>query len=135
MPTVLVVDDDQNQRLLYKQELETEGYDVLVASNGSEAIETVSTQKVDAVVLDIAMPGMDGVEVLSRLLDIDRQLPVILNTAYANFKQDFMTWAAEAYVVKSSDLSELLSALADACRKRNVEPPSTSTPPGDVKVD
>ncbi len=134
MPTVLVVDDDQNQRLLYKQELEAEGYDVLLASNGSEAIETVSTQTVDAVVLDIAMPGMDGVEALSRLLDIDRQLPVILNTAYANFKQDFMTWAAEAYVVKSSDLSELLSALANACRKRNIEPPSTP-PPEDAKVD
>jgi len=124
MPVVLVVDDDLNQRLLYEQELRDAGYAVVVASSGPEAIEIVAQGGIDVVVLDIAMPGMDGVECLTKLLDIDRQLPVILNTAYANFKHDFMTWAAEAYVVKSSDLGELLGHVAEACRKRGVEPPS-----------
>ena len=128
MPAVLVVDDDPNQRLLYEQELQLAGYEVLLASSGAEAIEVVGSQPVDVVVLDIAMPGMDGVEALTRLLDIDRQLPVILNTAYASFKHDFMTWAADAYVVKSSDLTELLGSVAEACRKRGVEPPRPPEP-------
>ena len=123
MPSVLVVDDDLNQRLLYEQELQVAGYDVLLASSGAEAIQVVGEQRVDVVVLDIAMPGMDGIDALTRLLDIDRQLPVILNTAYGTFKQDFMTWAAEAYVVKSSNLTELLESVAEACCKRGLEPP------------
>jgi CheY-like chemotaxis protein len=128
MPAVLVVDDDLNQRLLYQQYLEEAGYEVLLAASGPEALSVASSQKVDVVVLDIAMPGMDGVEALQRLLDMDRQLPVILNTAYANFRHDFMTWAAEAYIVKSSDLSELLERVAQACRKRGVAPPAGPTP-------
>jgi CheY-like chemotaxis protein len=130
MPTVLVVDDDRHQRALYEQELAMAGYEVVLAASGPQAVDTVSSQKVDVVVLDIAMPGMDGVETLSKLLDIDRQLPVVLNTAYAGFKEDFMTWAAEAYVVKSSDLSELLDRVAEALRKRGVEPPA---PPAAAK--
>jgi DNA-binding response OmpR family regulator len=59
------------------------------------------------VVLDIAMPGMDGVEALGRILSQDNRLPVILHTAYATYKDNFMTWSADAYVVKSSDRSEL----------------------------
>lgn len=127
MPVVLVVDDDRHQRLLYEQELQFAGYDVLLASSGPEALEVVGNQTVDAVVLDVAMPGMDGVETLSKLLDLDRQLPVVLNTAYASFKDDFMTWAAEAYVVKSADLTELLERLAEALRKRGIEPPRPQT--------
>ncbi len=107
MPTVLVVDDDEHQRLLYQEELEFEGYEVILAASGQEAIDTIANQSVDCVVLDIAMPGMDGVETLGKILDINRQLPIILHTAYSSYKDDFMTWAAEAYVIKSSDLSSL----------------------------
>jgi len=126
MATVLVVDDDRHQRLLYEQELKFAGYDGLLSTSGPQAIEAVANQKVDVVVLDIAMPGMDGVETLSKLLDLDRQLPVILNTAYASFQDDFMTWAAEAYVVKSSDLTELLEQVAEALRKRGIDVPPPS---------
>ncbi len=124
MATVLVVDDDRHLQMLYEQELQRAGYDVLLASNGAAALETVANQNVDVVVLDIAMPGMDGVEVLTKLLDMNRQLPVILNTAYASFQDDFMTWAAEAYVVKSSDLTELLKAIEKALRKRGTPAPN-----------
>jgi CheY-like chemotaxis protein len=123
MPTILVVDDDRHQRLLYEQELQYAGYDVVLASSGPQAVEAVSAQKIDAVILDIAMPGMDGVETLTKLLNVDRQLPVVLNTAYAGFQDDFMTWAAEAYVVKSADLTELLARVAEALGKRGIAPP------------
>ena len=123
MPTVLIVDDDQNQRLLYQEELSYEGYDVVEAASGQEAIGIVQDDGIDVVVLDIAMPGMDGVEALSRILAIDNKMPVVLNTAYSSYKDDFMTWAADAYVVKSSDLSGLKRQIAEAVKKRGIEPP------------
>ena len=123
MPTVLIVDDDQNQRLLYQEELSYEGYDVVEATSGQEAIAIVQSDGIDVVVLDIAMPGMDGVEALSRILAIDNKMPVVLNTAYSSYKDDFMTWAADAYVVKSSDLSGLKQQIAEAVKKRGIEPP------------
>ncbi len=124
MPTVLVVEDDEHQRLLYQEELELEGYEVLLASSGQAAADIVSSQPVDCVVLDIAMPGMNGVETLAKILDIDRQLPVILHTAYSSYKDDFMTWAAEAYVIKSSDITALKEHIRQALA------PNQSAPSG-----
>ena len=117
--------------LLYRQELELAGYEVETAANGPQAIERVQNGGIDIVLLDIAMPGMDGIEVLGRILDINRELPVILNTAYSSYKEDFMTWAAEAYVTKSGDLSELHFRLAEALAKRGLSAPgSTPKSPG-----
>ncbi len=121
MPTVLIADDDQNQRLLYREELAFEGYDVIEAADGPEAVSIVEAGGVDMVVLDIAMPGMDGVAAMSRILEIDNKMPVLLNTAYSTYKDDFMTWAADAYVVKSSDLSELKQRIAETLGTRTSE--------------
>ena len=129
MPTILVVDDDENQRLLYRQELELAGYHVETAANGPQAIDRVGKGGIDVVLLDVAMPGMDGIEVLGRLLDIERQLPIILNTAYSSYKEDFMTWAAESYVTKSGDLRELRGKIREALVKRGLESPYTDTEP------
>jgi len=129
VPTILVVDDDENQRLLYRQELELAGYAVETAANGPQAIDRVGKGGIDVVLLDIAMPGMDGIEVLGRLLDLDRQLPIILNTAYSSYKEDFMTWAAESYVTKSGDLRELRSKIRDALVKRGLDSPDAELAP------
>ena len=123
MPTVLIVDDDDNQRLLYREELTMEGYDIVEASNGPDAIDLVAAQTVDCVVLDIAMPGMDGVEVMHRLHDQDRTLPIVLHSAYPVYKDDYMTWTADAYVVKSSDLTELKAQVAHAIETPGAAPP------------
>ena len=77
------------------------------ADNGLDALNQVQQQPVDAVLLDIRMPGMDGLEALPRILGLKEGLPVIMNTAYSQYQESFMSWAADAYVVKSSDLSEL----------------------------
>ena len=53
------------------------------------------------------MPAMDGLDTLSHLLEIDHSIPVIINTAYASYQESFTSWSADAYIVKSSDLSEL----------------------------
>ncbi|MBM3298614.1 MAG: response regulator, partial [Deltaproteobacteria bacterium] len=69
--------------------------------------KTVEENPPDLIVLDIQMPGMDGIELLERLLGRDKGIPIILNTAYSHYKDDFSTWGADAYVVKSSDTSKL----------------------------
>jgi CheY-like chemotaxis protein len=105
--TVLVVEDNANQRALYGEELADEGYRVLSAADGREALAMVRDDKPDLVVLDINMPVMDGLDTLSHLLEHDGRIPVVLNTAYASYQDSFNSWSADAYVVKSSDLSEL----------------------------
>ncbi len=115
---ILIADDEPNIRLLYQNELEAEGYEVLLAEDGKEAVEKVRREKPDLVVLDIRMPGMDGIEALGRILDHDRTLPVILNTAYSTYEDDFMTWSADAYIVKSADVGMLLAKIAEVLASR-----------------
>lgn len=120
---VLVIEDDDNQRELYKQDLTWVGYDVIAVRSGQEGLQVLREQPVNVVLLDIAMPGMDGIETLGKILDYDNQMPVILNTAYSSYKDDFMTWAAEAYVIKSHDTTELHKAIAAVLEKRGIEAP------------
>jgi CheY-like chemotaxis protein len=122
-PLILVVEDDANQRLYYEEELEEAGYRVVTAGSGPQALEIVRQGGVDLVVLDIGMPGMDGIETLARILDINRELPIVLNTAYSNYRDDFMTWAADAYVTKSSNPTKLLEAIREALVKRGIPAP------------
>lgn len=117
---ILVVDDDKNLRLLYEQELSDEGYEVILAASGREALEYLKTHRPDLVILDISMPGMDGIETLGKMLAKDRTLPVILNTAYSTYKDNFMTWSADAYVVKSGDLTELKVKIREVRKTRGV---------------
>ncbi len=107
MKTILVVDDDDAIRLLIEMELTDEGYRVLTASNAQDALKLVQSEQLDLVILDIRMPGMDGLEVLPRILGLKEGLKVILNTAYSQYQESFMSWAADAYLIKSADLSEL----------------------------
>jgi DNA-binding NtrC family response regulator len=107
MAKVLVVDDDESLRALYSKELLEEGYDVRTVSSGREALDSIGQSRPDVVILDIKMEGMDGLSVLDMIMKHDKTIPVVLNTAYSTFKSDFSTWSADAYIVKSSDLSEL----------------------------
>ena len=104
---ILLVDDEEHIRLLFKEELEEEGYLIDVASNGFEALDKMKGQRFALVVLDIKMPGMDGIQTLNEIKKIDKDQPVILCSAYGEFKQDFSSWVSDAYVVKSADTREL----------------------------
>jgi len=64
------------------------------------------------------MPMMNGIETLTAMLGKNRQIPVILNTAYPQYRENFMTWGAEAYVIKSSDLTELKQKIREALERR-----------------
>lgn len=112
MKTILVVEDDKNQLLLYKQELSLEGYNVITAKDGLEAVQKVNEQIPDLIVMDINMPKMNGIESMSRILQ-ERKVPIIINTAYSSYKDDFMSWSADAYIIKSSDLKELKNKIRE----------------------
>ncbi len=114
---VLVVDDDPSIRLLYKEELEEEGYEVKVASSGEEALKLFDEFEPDIVTLDILMPDMDGIQVLRKMKEKRPRVPVIMSTAY-DYRDDFAVWASEAYVVKSSDLTELKKTIKEILEKR-----------------
>jgi DNA-binding response OmpR family regulator len=111
MKKILIVDDEENIRFLYKEELEEEGFIVELAQNGEEALEKLPFFKPDLITLDIKMPGIGGIETLKRIREMERGLPIILCSAYGEYKQDFATWASDAYVVKTADLTELKSTI------------------------
>lgn len=122
MALILLVEDDPNQCVLYAEELKREGHEVITAHDGKEAISQVENVRPDLVVMDISMPGMDGIEAMSRMLAKDHKLPIILNSAYATYKENFRAWSADAYVVKSSDLSELKDAIKRVLDSRKEKP-------------
>lgn len=111
MKKILVVDDEEAIRSLYKMELEDAGYLVETADSGSQALEKLETFHPDLVTLDIKMPGMNGLEVLGEIRKSYKDLPVILCSAYGEYKQDFSCWASDAYIVKSSDIDELIKTI------------------------
>jgi two-component system response regulator (stage 0 sporulation protein F) len=117
MKTILVVDDEDAIRELIAEEMKEEGYRVLTVNNARDALKIVEEEPLDLVILDIRMPGMDGLEVLPRILGLKEGLPVILNTAYTQYQESFMSWAADAYVVKSSDLTELKNKIQELLAK------------------
>jgi CheY-like chemotaxis protein len=107
MKKILVVDDEEAIRLLYKEEFTEAGYDVDVAQDGAEALRKLQQARPDLMTIDLRMPGMDGIELLSQVRAMYRDLPIIISTAYGDLRSEFGTWASDAYVTKSSDLQEL----------------------------
>jgi CheY-like chemotaxis protein len=106
MKRILVVDDEQAIRLLYHEELTDAGYHVELAANAEEALQKLGAGRPDLMTVDVRMPGMDGLELVARVRERHRELPIIICTAY-DYRGDFGTWAGDAYVTKSSDLQEL----------------------------
>lgn len=98
---ILFVDDDEGLRDLYEEVLVEEGYEVLTARNGKEALQKLEKGKPDLIVLDIVMPKMDGMEALGRIIGKDKTIPVILHTSHPGYQEDFISWAADAYLLKS----------------------------------
>lgn len=114
---ILVVDDEKNILRLYKAELEDEGYSIVTANTGQEALEVFDRENPDLVTLDIMMPDMDGIQVLRQIKQKNSQVPVIMLTAY-DYRDDFSVWVSDAYVVKSSDLNNLKATIKQIFGKK-----------------
>ena len=104
---LLIVDDDSNLRLLYRRELESAGYEVAAVGSALEALTAVGESTFDLILLDIEMPGMNGLEALQHLRQMAPKTKVIINSAYNIYKANFETWLADDFVVKNSDLKPL----------------------------
>ena len=108
---ILVVDDEDSIQLLYREELEDEGYEVISVMNGEDALKEFNENPPDLVVLDINMPGIDGIEVLRQMKQAKPGIPVILSSAYPEYKQDLASWASDDYIVKSFNMDELKASI------------------------
>lgn len=118
MVKILVVDDEKSIRDLYTEELGGEGYDVITAGEGREVSELISSEQPSALVLDIRMEDCDGLDLLQEVRNAHPDLPIILNTAYDSYREDVKSTAADYYVVKSFDLSELKVRLSAVVKER-----------------
>lgn len=121
MAKIMVIEDEKNLRLLYRRELEQDGHTVVTAADATEGVRMVESEAPDLVVLDIRMPGVDGLDAMGRILDKRPRIPVILNSAYSSYKDNFLSWAADAYIIKSSDTSELRAKVGELLRSRSAE--------------
>jgi DNA-binding response OmpR family regulator len=113
MARILIVEDEPNLRDLYRLELEEMGHHVATCADGESALREAREAIFDLVILDIKLPKREGTEVLHEIKKRNREIPVILNSAYSTYKSDFATWMADAYVVKSADLGELKSKVKE----------------------
>ncbi len=122
MPAVLVVDDEKNYLVVLEDLLLDEGYEVHTASSAMEAVQIVESTPVDAILSDIKMPGMTGIELLDRVCGIDPDLPVILMTAFAEVDQavDAMKKGALDHIQKPFDNSQIKRAVARAVERRGL---------------
>ena len=117
---VLVVDDERQIRDLLGEFLEREGYEVFLASAGEEAIELAEREIPHAILLDVKMPGIDGIEVCKRLKAEPKTqfVPVIMITGYADNKMVAIESGADDFVNKPVDLVELAARVRSILRIR-----------------
>lgn len=112
MRRVLLVEDNENLCDLYRSELENEGYEVLVEHDGKSGLKRALQEHPDLVIMDIYLPEkMDGLESMSRIMGKDSSIPVIIHTAYEEFRENFLSWAADEYIVKSGNIQPLKDAI------------------------
>lgn len=107
MKKILIVDDEDVIRMLYAEELQDEGYDVITTGSGHDLTGLVERERPDLIILDIKMAEHNGLDLLQDLRKEFYNIPVILCSAYSSHKGDLKASAADYYVVKSADLTEL----------------------------
>jgi two-component system response regulator (stage 0 sporulation protein F) len=115
MKKILVVEDDERLQKLLRDEIIEEGYEVLIASDGKEALSMLKDMgaQPDLIILDLRMPKMDGLETMGHMLKSRVNAPVIIHSAYTSYKEDALAMAADAYIVKSHDLTELKAKIRE----------------------
>lgn len=122
MFNILVVDDDKNTRLLIEAVLRADGYSVITAKDGQEALEVMDREHIDLVVLDIMMPRMDGYEFTKTLRAVNNDLPILMVSAKqlpADRKQGFLV-GTDDYMTKPIDEEEMLLRIKALLRRAKI---------------
>lgn len=111
MKTVLITEDEEILREIFRDELTDAGYSVIVAKTGKECLELVSKQQVDLVIMDVKLPDITGLELLGKIREINTKVPLMMCTAYDSFQNDYQVWSAgikpDEYLLKPIDLEDL----------------------------
>ncbi|GIW47729.1 MAG: two-component system response regulator [Deltaproteobacteria bacterium] len=118
MRKILIVDDEPNVRLVYKEVLSEKGYEVLEAESSRETFDILNREPIDLLVLDIKLRSESGLDILQRVSKQFPQIPVVLCSAYISFQNDYTSWLADSYIVKSSDPEDLLKEIEKIIEKR-----------------
>ena len=108
---ILVVEGERKFRELYQTGLKDAGYKVEIAADGQHALKKLKHAPVDLIVTDLVLPDGAGFDLLHRFLKVTNKTKVVINTSYIEYKSDFQSWVADAYLTKSSDISELKSTI------------------------
>jgi DNA-binding response OmpR family regulator len=117
---VLVVDDEENMLALLKRVLGKAGYRVSCANEGNGALKLASEHCFHLAIVDVSMPGMDGIEVLRRLKGIDRELPVIMISAFASWdkEQRARTLGCADYFPKPLNMKHFKTAIRKSVERK-----------------
>ena len=120
--SILAIDDDEAIRTLYIRALSLEGYDVVVAENGLQALDVIQSQRFDAILVDLMMPEMDGVETVSVLKASAPGVPVIVVTGYGKSLEahEATIAGADLIVEKPFSMKELVHAVESTICIHNV---------------
>ncbi len=120
MKTILATDGNKNIRLLLEAELTLEGYDVVLDDNGLAALKKIKEGAPDLVILDLKMPDLHGMEVLRTIREKNRELPVIICTAYEKMQDDYTIWSGgvAAFLTKPLDLENLKDIIYELFHKQ-----------------
>ena len=113
MKKILIIEDDEGVARLLEEELADDGYLVKRVVNGQEALSACASFGPDLITLDLKMPVMDGIEFLEAYRSENHRTPIVICTSYPELKQDFKTWASDAYIVKSGDTHQLKAAIRE----------------------
>ena len=121
--TILIVDDEQSHRLMLRAHLEREGFQIVEAADGHEAVDRVNEKPFDLVLMDIRMPTMDGIEALKRIKEASAATPVIMMTAYGSINSavEALKAGAADYLTKPLDMDELIFKAKKALHYRQLE--------------
>ena len=113
---VLIIDDEEKILNLVTSYLEREGYDIFTAQNGLEGLKLSKEVNPDIIVLDIMLPGMDGIETLKQIKQIEPLIEIVMLTGHASIESgmEAMKLGAYDYVMKPCDIDELLIKSGDA---------------------
>ncbi len=117
---LLIVDDDLAVRTVITRKMQSSGYTCIAVSNGNEALETISTQTFDLVLLDIKMPGPSGIEVLPQIVSKYPEVGVVMITAVDDTRTavEAMQMGACDYITKPFSLEELSTKIGHAIEKK-----------------
>lgn len=117
MAVILHVEDEHSVRFLYKEVFEELGHKVIPATTGEEALRVLKANRPDIIILDLKMPGMGGKAFLERFHRLKLRIPVVISTAYPYLDTDPALAVADAYIVKSGDLTDLVETVGKLLTK------------------